>query len=66
MAGAIVNVIGIVSGILGIISFGQDNFKAPDSVGSVVNIQVGLDYEGVLQVSMRPFSSHLLRCQKML
>ena len=63
MAGAIVNVIGVVSGILGIVSFGQDNFKAPDSVGSVVNIQVGLDYEGGLQVSMRPFSSHLHRYQ---
>ncbi|KAH7327218.1 hypothetical protein BKA65DRAFT_566565, partial [Rhexocercosporidium sp. MPI-PUGE-AT-0058] len=46
---AVISVIGVVSGILGIVSFAQDNFKAPEAVGSVVNIAVGLDYEGGLQ-----------------
>ncbi|PVH88139.1 hypothetical protein DL98DRAFT_544637 [Cadophora sp. DSE1049] len=42
-------VLGVISGILGIISFGENNFKPPKAVGSVVNIAVGLDYEGGLQ-----------------
>ncbi len=47
MAG-IINVIGIVSGILGIFQFGIDNFAKTDSGGSVVRIQVGLDSTGGL------------------
>ena len=45
MAGAaIINIIGAISGALGIIQFGQDNFgSGEDKGGSVVRIQVGLD-----------------------
>ena len=44
MAGlAVVNVIGVISGLLGIWSFAQDNFGDTDEGGSVVRIQVGLD-----------------------
>ena len=44
MAGvAVVNVIGVISGLLGIWSFGQENFAKSDKGGSVVRLQVGLD-----------------------
>lgn len=43
MAG-LINVIGVVSGLLGIYQFGADNFgSSEDTGGSVVRIQVGLD-----------------------
>ena len=45
---ALLNVLSVVSGGLGIIGFGMDNFKEPDRVGSVLNVQVGLDYKGGL------------------
>lgn len=44
MAGlAAINVIGVVSGLLGIYQFGADNFGEADEGGSVVRVQVGLD-----------------------
>lgn len=44
MAGMVViNVIGVLSGIMGIVQFGKDNFGSTDSKGSTVRIQVGLD-----------------------
>lgn len=44
MAGAaVINVIGVVSGLLGIYQFGRDNFGSTEEGGSVVRIQVGLD-----------------------
>lgn len=45
---AAIQVIGVVSGILGIAQFGIDNFGAPDTGGSVVRFQVGLDSDGGL------------------
>lgn len=44
----VISVIGVVSGILGIAQFGINNFGAPDSGGSVVRFQVGLDSDGGL------------------
>src|SRR5438045_3196070 len=44
MAAAAIEVIGVISGVLGIIQFGMDNFGAEDTVGSTVRVQVGLDY----------------------
>lgn len=43
MAGAIVSVIGVISGLLGIYQFGADNFGSSDDGGSVLRFQVGLD-----------------------
>lgn len=49
MAGAaVIDIIGVVSGLLGIYQFGADNFASKDSGGSVVRIQVGLDSPGGL------------------
>lgn len=49
MAGAaIIDVIGIVSGLLGIYQFEASNFASADAGGSVVRIQVGLDSPGGL------------------
>lgn len=45
---AAIQVIGVVSGILGIAQFGIDNFGAHDTGGSVVRFQVGLDSDGGL------------------
>jgi hypothetical protein len=42
------NIIGVVSGGLGIIQFGMDNFAPKDEVGSTIRIGVGLDYAGGL------------------
>lgn len=42
------DVFSLISGGLGILQFGMDNFKAPDSVGSTIDITVGLDYSGGL------------------
>lgn len=39
----VLDVIGLVSGLLGIYQFGADNFGSADTGGSVVRIQVGLD-----------------------
>ncbi|KAK4159051.1 hypothetical protein QBC43DRAFT_362692 [Cladorrhinum sp. PSN259] len=49
MATAALNVLGVISGVLGIIQFGIDNFAPPDAVGSTVKILVGLDVAGGLQ-----------------
>ncbi|KAI0393822.1 hypothetical protein F5Y17DRAFT_466626 [Xylariaceae sp. FL0594] len=49
MAGAaVMEVIGVVSGLLGIVQFGIDNFAPPDDVGSTVRVMVGLDIKGEL------------------
>ncbi|RYP59709.1 hypothetical protein DL771_010778 [Monosporascus sp. 5C6A] len=48
MAAGVFEAIGVISGVLGIIQFGIDNFAAPESVGSTVRIAVGLDYDGGL------------------
>ncbi|KAH7312609.1 hypothetical protein B0I35DRAFT_437399 [Stachybotrys elegans] len=49
MAGvAFLNVLGAVSGALGIIQFGLDNFPEPETTGSSIRIAVGLDFEGGL------------------
>lgn len=45
---AVINVIGVLSGILGIAQFGIDNFGASDTGGSVVRFQVGLNSDGGL------------------
>lgn len=47
-ARAFVEVIGVVSGLLGIVQFGMDNFAGGgDSVNSVIKIAVGLDGGGL-------------------
>lgn len=49
MAGAAaINVIGLVSGLLGIYQFGKDNFGSSDSGGSTVRVLLGLDIDGGL------------------
>ncbi|KAJ8130627.1 hypothetical protein O1611_g3000 [Lasiodiplodia mahajangana] len=45
---AILEVIGFISGVLGIIQFGEDNLPEKKSVGSTVRITVGLDTKGGL------------------
>ncbi|OCL05722.1 hypothetical protein AOQ84DRAFT_399413 [Glonium stellatum] len=45
---AIIDVIGVVSGLLGILQFGMDNFGSQDTGGSVVRVKVGLDQDGGL------------------
>ncbi|KAI1774803.1 hypothetical protein F4818DRAFT_418994 [Hypoxylon cercidicola] len=47
-AAGIIEAIGVISGVLGIIQFGADNFAAPESVGSTIRVTVGLDYSGGL------------------
>jgi len=52
MAGHAINtIIGLVSGGLGILQFGMDNFAAPETAHSVVRVTVGLDYDGGLSNS---------------
>jgi hypothetical protein len=49
MAGmAVVNVIGVLSGLLSFYQFGAEKFASSDEGGSVVRIQVGLDSPGKL------------------
>ena len=48
---ALLNIFSVATGALGILQFGMDNFKEPEAVGSVVQVQVGLDYEGGLDNS---------------
>ncbi|KAI0026036.1 hypothetical protein F4780DRAFT_785135 [Xylariomycetidae sp. FL0641] len=49
MAAGIIEAVGFLSGVLGIVGFAQDNFAAEaDAVASVVRIRVGLDTEGGL------------------
>lgn len=43
MAAAAIEVIGIVSGLLGIVQFGIDNFAEEPKDGSTFKIAVGLD-----------------------
>lgn len=45
---ALLDVIGVVSGLLGIYQFAADNFASSDKGGSVVRVQVGLDNPGGL------------------
>ncbi|KAI1173620.1 hypothetical protein F4777DRAFT_589701 [Nemania sp. FL0916] len=40
---AFLDAVGLISGFLGILQFGIDNFAEPESVGSTVRIAVGLD-----------------------
>ncbi|KAI5864852.1 hypothetical protein GGS23DRAFT_466452 [Durotheca rogersii] len=47
MAG-VIEAIGIISGLLGIVQFGIDNFADPKTVGSTIRITVGLDTKGGL------------------
>ncbi|KAI1378582.1 hypothetical protein F4677DRAFT_372060 [Hypoxylon crocopeplum] len=47
-AAGIIEAIGVISGVLGIIQFGVDNFAAPESVGSSIRVTVGLDTNGGL------------------
>ena len=49
MAAGIFEAIGVISGVLGIIQFGADNFPVPDKVGSTVRVAVGLDFSGGLR-----------------
>ena len=51
MGTAIINVIGVLASVLGIVQFGEDNFGNQDSGGSVVRIQTGLDSAGGLSNS---------------
>lgn len=44
----VVNVIGVVAGLLNIVSFTKENFAEPSQNGSVVRIQLGLDSPGGL------------------
>ncbi|KAI2614879.1 hypothetical protein GGR54DRAFT_321920 [Hypoxylon sp. NC1633] len=44
----IIDAIGVLSGVLGIIQFGMDNFAEPKRVGSTVRVTVGLDTAGGL------------------
>jgi hypothetical protein len=47
MAGVIImNIIGVLSGGLGIIQFGMDNFATPNTVGSTLNFAYALNYDG--------------------
>ncbi|KAI0015966.1 hypothetical protein F4780DRAFT_31477 [Xylariomycetidae sp. FL0641] len=46
---AAIEAIGVISGVLGIIQFGMDNFPAADGSSSKVRVAVGLDTEGGLQ-----------------
>ena len=48
MAAALIEVIGIVSGALGIVQFGMDNFAAPETAASKIRLGVGLDISGGL------------------
>ena len=48
MAAGIFEAIGLVSGLLGIVQFGIDNFAEPESTGSTIRVAVGLDYDGGL------------------
>ena len=48
MAAGIFEAIGVISGVLGIVQFGIDNFAEPESKGSTVRIAVGLDYDNGL------------------
>ncbi|KAI2472614.1 hypothetical protein F4781DRAFT_344998 [Annulohypoxylon bovei var. microspora] len=50
-AAGVIEAIGLISGALGIIQFGLDNFPEPKSVDSVVRITVGLDTSGGLDNS---------------
>jgi hypothetical protein len=45
---AVIEAIGLISGVLGIIQFGIDNLPEKDSVGSKVRVTVGLDVSGGL------------------
>ncbi|KAI1392685.1 uncharacterized protein F4822DRAFT_425888 [Hypoxylon trugodes] len=48
MAEGIIQAIGVVAGVLGIISFGENNFPQQKSVESTVRVTVGLDTNGGL------------------
>lgn len=43
MAAAVIDVIGVVSGLLGLVQFGIDNFEEEPGEGSTFKIAVGLD-----------------------
>ncbi|KAI1160787.1 hypothetical protein F5B18DRAFT_486877 [Nemania serpens] len=45
---AILEAIGLISGVLGIIQFGMDNLPQEESVGSTIRVTVGLDVPGNL------------------
>ncbi|KAI4859909.1 hypothetical protein F4820DRAFT_462101 [Hypoxylon rubiginosum] len=47
-AAGIIEAIGVISGVLGIIQFGVDNFAEPKTVGSTIRLTVGLDTNGGL------------------
>lgn len=47
-AAIVIDIIGVVSGLLGLYQFGVDNFGSGDVGGSVVRIQVGLDVDSGL------------------
>ncbi len=47
MAG-VIEAIGVISGVLGILQFGVDNFPEQKAVGSSVRVTVGLDTQGGL------------------
>ncbi|KAJ3565392.1 hypothetical protein NPX13_g7521 [Xylaria arbuscula] len=48
---AFIEAIGLISGLLGIVQFGLDNFSSDDSEGSTIRISVGLDFDGGLSNS---------------
>ncbi|KAK4225463.1 hypothetical protein QBC38DRAFT_501330 [Podospora fimiseda] len=48
-AGGVLRVFSVISGILGTVQFGIDNFASPDSSGSTIRILAGLDVDGGLQ-----------------
>ncbi|KAI1115297.1 hypothetical protein F5Y14DRAFT_410829 [Nemania sp. NC0429] len=45
---AVLEAIGLISGVLGIIQFGIDNLPQEESVGSTIRVTVGLDVSGQL------------------
>lgn len=47
--GSIIEAIGVLSGVLGIIQFFKVNFPPPEIVGSMVRVGVGLDIKGGIQ-----------------
>lgn len=48
MAAGAIEIIGVLSGLLGIVQFGMDNFAAPETAASSLKIGVGLDIAGGL------------------
>ncbi|KAH6888517.1 hypothetical protein B0T10DRAFT_606890 [Thelonectria olida] len=48
MATGVVEVLGVIGTLLGIVQFGMDNFESPETAKSILKVGVGLDYDGGL------------------